>query len=123
MTLLAPAVSAPRLGDPVRFARYAASRLVVRAYRPVLDALGLTDPHQRVSFVLWEEDDAGRPASVGRRRERLFRDSGTLTPLLRRLEERGWVPWECNQDEERVVDVYLTAAGRGAHRAGACPHE
>lgn len=76
-----------RLDDQLCFALYAASRAVVQAYQPVLEPLGLTYPQYLTLLVLWEEDGA----SVKRIGERLHLDSGTLTPLLKRLEAQGLV--------------------------------
>lgn len=98
----------PRLDDQLCFALYAASRAVVQAYQPVLEPLGLTYPQYLALLVLWEEDGA----SVGRIGERLQLDSGTLTPLLKRLEAQELVERRRDADDERVVRIHLTAAGK-----------
>lgn len=90
------------------FALYAASRAVVRAYAPLLEPLGLTYPQYLVFLVLWEEDGAAM-SHLG---ERLRLDSGTLTPLLKRLEERDLIERRRSTEDERVVHVHLTPAGR-----------
>gem|GEM_PF-840421 len=76
-----------RLDDQLCFALYSASHLMTKAYRPMLTALGLTYPQYLALLVLWEADDL----TVGALGERLFLDSGTLTPLLKRLEAQGLV--------------------------------
>ena len=101
-------MAAPRLDDQLCFALYAASRAVTAAYRPLLTELKLTYPQYLVMLVLWEE---GR-ANVGRLCERLQLDSGTLSPLLKRLESVGYVTRERSSDDERRVEVVLTAAGK-----------
>ncbi len=90
------------------FPLYAASRLVTRLYQPLLAPLGLTYPQYLVLMVLWEES----PATVTRIGERTLLASSTLTPLLKRLEALGLVARRRAQDDERVVRVELTAAGR-----------
>jgi len=111
-------VSPPRLDDQLCFALYAASRAVTQAYQPVLEPLGLTYPQYLVLLVLWEEDDV----PVKRLGERLRLDSGTLTPLLKRMEAQGLVTRSRDTDDERVVRIRLTAAGRRLQqRAAAVP--
>lgn len=90
------------------FSLYRASRAVTRAYRPLLDELGLTYPQYLVMLVLWQRDE---PAGVGEIGEQLGLDSGTLTPLLRRLEQGGLVIRARGKDERRR-EVSLTEAGR-----------
>src|SRR3984957_12773322 len=77
------------LDDQLCFALYTASRAVVRAYGPLLDDAGLTYPQYVTMLVLWADPD--RPRSVGELGERLQLDSGTLTPLLKRLSAMGHV--------------------------------
>ena len=101
------------------FALYSASRAMTAAYRPVLDELNLTYPQYLVLLVLWEE---GR-ATVGGLGERLQLDSGTLSPLLKRLEANGFVRRERSSTDERLVDVTLTAAGRRLERRAQCMPE
>jgi DNA-binding MarR family transcriptional regulator len=99
------------LDNQVCFALYSASRLMTRAYRPLLEPLGLTYPQYLVMMVLWEAEDAGDHPSVSALGERLLLDSGTLTPLLKRLEEGGLVTRERTASDERVVRIALTPAG------------
>jgi MarR family transcriptional regulator, organic hydroperoxide resistance regulator len=90
------------------FALYAASLAMTKLYKPLLDPLGLTYPQYLVMLVLWEQDGA----SVGELGERLALDSGTLTPLLKRLEAAGLVQRLRDAADERRVLLQLTAAGR-----------
>jgi len=101
-----------RLDQQLCFALYTASRLMTRAYRPVLEALELTYPQYLVLLVLWEDAQDGRDApTVKRLGERLLLDSGTLTPLLKRLEGRGLIARRRSETDERAVRVELTHAG------------
>ncbi len=90
------------------FPLYAASNLLTRLYRPLLDELGLTYPQYLVMLVLWEQ----APASVGELSARLHLDSGTLTPLLKRLEAAGLVRRQRSAEDERRVEVSLTPKGQ-----------
>ncbi len=96
------------LDDQLCFAVYAASRAMIGVYRPVLDELGLTYPQYLTLLVLWEQS----PVSVSHLGLRLQLDSGTLTPLLKRLEKQGLVERQRRADDERVVDIHLTLAGK-----------
>lgn len=97
-----------RLDEQLCFAVYTASRALTRAYAPLLGPLGLTYPQYLTLLVLWEED--GPP--VKRLGERLALDSGTLTPLLKRLEQQGYVERRRSTDDERIVNVFLTSSGK-----------
>ena len=112
-------MSAARLDDQLCFALYTASRTVTAAYRPVLDELGITYPQYLALLVLWEE---GR-CSVGHLGERLHLDSGTLSPLLKRLEAVGLVARQRSADDERRVEVSLTPAGERLEKRAACVPE
>lgn len=101
-----------RLDAQVCFALYSTSLAMTKRYRPVLDALGLTYPQYLVMLALWEEDGLGVSA-LG---ERLFLDSGTLTPLLKRLEAAQLLQRRRAPDDERRVVVGLTPAGRALRR-------
>ena len=89
------------------FPLYAASNLLTRLYRPLLEELGLTYPQYLAMLVLWER----RSASVGELSAALYLDSGTLTPLLKRLEANGLVRRERSAEDERRVEVSLTREG------------
>lgn len=96
------------LSEQLCFSLYSASHAMTRAYRPRLDALGLTYPQYLVMLVLWEGD--GLPVrALG---ERLGLDSATLTPLLKRLEAQGIVTRRRDTADERVVRIDLTEEGR-----------
>ncbi len=97
------------------FAIYAASNQVTRLYRPVLDPLGLTYPQYLVMLVLWER----APRKVGEIGEQLMLDSGTLTPLLKRMEANGLLTRARDRHDERCVCVALTAAGKALKRRAA----
>jgi DNA-binding MarR family transcriptional regulator len=103
------------LDDQLCFALYAASRAVTARYRPLLDELGVTYPQYLVLMLLWEEDGQ----TVGQLGQRLALDSGTLSPLLKRLTAAGLVTRHRRADDERSVSVRLTDAGR-ALQAPAC---
>ncbi|HMO10094.1 MAG TPA: MarR family transcriptional regulator [Actinotalea sp.] len=98
-----------RLDDQLCFALYAASRATTKAYREALDDLGLTYPQYLVMLVLWEQDGA----TVGELGARLRLDSGTLSPLLARLDSAGLVVRSRPARDTRLVLVHLTDAGRG----------
>lgn len=96
-----------RLDDQLCFALYAASRAATGAYRSALDGLGLTYPQYVAMLVLWERDGIG----VGELGERLHLDSGTLSPLLKRLEALGHVERRRSDTDERRVHIHLTDRG------------
>ncbi|MBF5031336.1 MULTISPECIES: MarR family transcriptional regulator [unclassified Micromonospora] len=93
----------------VCFALYAASRALTDVYRPILDEHGLTYPQYLVLLVLWEHDDAPTVSELG---AALRLDSGTLSPLLKRLEAAGLVVRTRSAADERRVEVGLTDRGR-----------
>lgn len=101
------------LGGQVCFALYAASRAVSNVYRPILDRLGLTYPQYLVLIALGERPDGA--STVGQLGASLHLDSGTLSPLLKRLAVAGLVDRRRNPTDERVVQVSLTERGRGLH--------
>lgn len=96
------------LDQQLCFTLYAASRLMVQAYQPFLERLGLTYPQYLVMLVLWEQDGL----AVKQLGERLLLDSGTLTPLLKRLAALGHVIRQRSDVDERQVVIELTEAGR-----------
>ncbi|MBB4039199.1 DNA-binding MarR family transcriptional regulator [Microvirga flocculans] len=96
------------LDNQLCFALYSASHAFGRAYRRFLDPLGLTYPQYVVLLVLWEQDDL----TVKEIGDRLFLDSGTLTPLLKRLEAAGHVRRARDRKDERQVRICLTETGR-----------
>ena len=96
------------LDNQLCFALYSASLAMTKLYKPLLEQLGLTYPQYLVMLVLWEHDGA----SVSTLGERLSLDSGTLTPLLKRMESSGWLTRQRSEEDERRVHVWLTPAGR-----------
>jgi DNA-binding MarR family transcriptional regulator len=96
-----------RLNRQVCFAMYSASRAATAAYRPMLEELGLTYPQYLAMLVLWEAE----PRSVRELGEELGLDSGTLSPLLKRLEALGLVQRRRSAEDERRVEIFLTDAG------------
>lgn len=96
------------LDNQLCFALYSASLAMTKLYKPLLDPLGLTYPQYLAMLVLWERDGL----MVSELGERLHLDSGTLTPLLKRLEAAGLIARVRAVDDERRVHVTLTAAGR-----------
>ena len=99
---------AMKLINQLCFPLYAAARHVTGLYTPVLKPLGLTYTQYIVFLVLWEKD--GQP--VGEIGEKLLLDNGTLSPLLKKLEQAGYVRRERSREDERVVVITLTEAGR-----------
>ncbi len=108
-------VDALRLDRQLCFAVYAASRALTQAYQPLLAPLGLTYPQYLAMLTLWEADGL----AVKELGARLQLDSGTLTPLLKRLAAQGLVQRTRDPDDERVVRIHLTAAGRALRKRAA----
>ena len=113
-----------QLAFPLRkqlcFAVYSASHAFTRAYRILLEPLGLTYPQYLVLLVLWERDGM-RVKEIG---AQLFLDSGTLTPLLKRLEGLGYVRRVRDPADERQVTILLTSAGQALeHKAVSIPQD
>ncbi|MGX5219213.1 MarR family winged helix-turn-helix transcriptional regulator [Pseudomonas segetis] len=101
-----------QLDDQLCFKLYAASRAVVRAYKPMLDELGLTYPQYLVMLVMWEWHQAApEQATVKALGTRLMLDSGTLTPLLKRLEQQGLLIRQRSTSDERAVNLQLSNQG------------
>jgi len=96
------------LGNQICFAVYSTAHAFNRVYKPLLDRLGLTYPQYLVMLVLWERDDVPLK-DIG---EKLFLDSGTLTPLLKRLEAQGLINRTRSTADERQVLIALTQKGR-----------
>ncbi len=107
-----------QLDHQLCFALYSTTHAFTRVYKPLLDGLDLTYPQYLVMLVLWEQDGQ----TVGALGERLFLESSTLTPLLKRLEVAGFVERRRAVDDQRQVRLYLTEAGRGLQeKAAAVP--
>jgi MarR family transcriptional regulator, organic hydroperoxide resistance regulator len=111
-------VTQPGLGldEQLCFALYSASRAVTARYRPLLDDLGLTYPQYLVMLVLWESG----PVTVSQLGGRLRLDSGTLSPLLKRLESSGMISRQRRVRDERSVEVTLTGAGHRLRERATC---
>ena len=105
------------LDSQLCFALYRANRAVVRSYRPLLAELGLTYPQYLVMLVLWEADE---PVPLKFIDSRLGLDSGTLTPLLKRLEKQGYVERRRDPKDERRTLVSLTADGDALRSRAEC---
>lgn len=91
------------------FAMYAATHAITRAYRPLLNELGITYPQYLVMVALWEKDTV----PVGEIARRLQLDAAALTPLVKRLEALGLVTRQRDARDERIVRITLSNAGRG----------
>ncbi|MBR3272207.1 MAG: MarR family transcriptional regulator [Clostridia bacterium] len=116
--------------DPLRleaqlcFPLYAASREVIKQYYPFLEQLDLTYTQYVTMMVVWEE----KRLTAGALGKRLFLDSGTLTPVLKALEKKGYLTRTRSKEDERVLLVELTEAGEALkakaaevpHKVGAC---
>jgi DNA-binding MarR family transcriptional regulator len=103
------------LDNQLCFALYSASLLMTKLYKPLLDEIGLTYPQYLAMLALWEEDGV----TVSALGARLHLDSGTLTPLLKRLEKAGLLTRERNEEDERQVLVRLTQEGRALKKRAA----
>lgn len=104
------------LDNQICFAVHATAHAFAQAYKPLLKALNLTYPQYLVMLVLWERDDLS-VSDVG---QRLFLDSGTLTPLLKRLEALGYVERKRDTTDERIVRITLSTAGRDLKTQALC---
>jgi len=107
--------NALKLDNQLCFALYSASLAMTKLYKPMLEPLGLTYPQYLVMLVLWENDGV-MVSEIG---ERLFLDSGTLTPLLKRLEVVDLLVRVRDEQDERRVRIKLTAAGRALKKRAA----
>lgn len=96
------------LEEQICFALYSASNAMVRLYRPLLQPFDLTYPQYVVLLALWQQDNI----SLGELGSKTLFDSGTLTPLVKKLEQKGWLRRLPSPDDERVKKVVLTAEGK-----------
>ena len=106
--------ASPQLADFLCFAIYSANLAYGRAYRPILEELGLTYLQYITIVALWEEDNL----TVRGLGEKLFLESNTLTPILKKLEVMGYVTRQRDPEDERQVRVGLTDAGRRLREKG-----
>ena len=109
-----PAPPLPKLADFLCFAVYSANLAYGKAYRPILDALGITYTQWITIVALWEQDSQ----TVGGLGEKLFLESNTLTPILKKLESLGYLRRQRDPADERQVLVSLTEAGRQLREKG-----
>jgi DNA-binding MarR family transcriptional regulator len=115
---LAAAVNPLSLDAQLCFLLYSSTHAMVKVYKPVLDRLGLTYPQYLVMLLLWERDGW----TVNALGDRLGLDSGTLTPLLRRMDAKGLVQRTRDAEDERRVRVGLSAGGQALKaQAGVVP--
>lgn len=98
----------PKLENQICFPLYVIAKEIIGLYRPFLDELDITYPQYLVMMVLWENDGV----TVSHIGEKVFLDSGTLTPLLKRLENKGIINRKRKKEDERVVEVFLTESGK-----------
>ncbi len=109
-----------RLKSQVCFPIYALSREIINTYRPFLDELDITYPQYLVMLVLWENE----PQTVNQIGHQLQLDSGTLTPLLKRLQAKELISRKRKSCDERVVEISLTQTGKDLKcRAEGIPHK
>ncbi|MES2055090.1 MAG: MarR family transcriptional regulator [Pseudomonadota bacterium] len=104
----------PKLSDFLCFAVYSANLAYGRAYKPILEELGVTYTQYIAIVALWDEDNQ----TVGRLGEKLFLESNTLTPILKKLEGLGFLHRRRDPADERQVIVSLTDAGRRLREKG-----
>jgi MarR family transcriptional regulator, organic hydroperoxide resistance regulator len=114
MTTPASPPNAPRLADFLCFAVYSANLAYGRAYKPILEELGLTYTQWIIIVALWEQNDQ----SVKSLGEKLFLESNTLTPILKKLESEGYLRRQRDPKDERQVIISLTEAGRALREKG-----
>lgn len=114
MTTAPDTAALPKLGDFLCFAVYSANLAYGRAYKPILDELGLTYT-QWIIIVALSEQDGQSVKALG---EKLFLESNTLTPILKKLESQGYLTRQRDPADERQVIVALTDAGRAVREKG-----
>ncbi|SNR95101.1 DNA-binding transcriptional regulator, MarR family [Belliella buryatensis] len=105
-----------KLENQICFPFYALSRLIIRAYQPHLEELGLTYPQFLVMLVLWEQDHQ----SVNQIGEKLILNTNTITPLLKRMELMGLISRRKSKEDERKVLISLTPKGLQKKEKASC---
>ena len=108
-----------KLDNQICFPLYAASREMIKQYRPFLEELDLTYTQYIAMMVLWEVE----AVSVKELGEKLFLDSGTLTPVLKALEKKGYVCRRRSEADERVLIAEVTERGKGLRDSALCVPE
>ena len=107
-----------KLENQLCFPLYACAKEIVRRYTPLLEPLGLTYTQYIAMMVMWEH----KSISVRDMGKLLFLDSGTLTPMLKKMEKAGWITRKRSEEDERMVMISITAEGEKLHdRAEAIP--
>jgi DNA-binding MarR family transcriptional regulator len=97
----------PKLENQLCFSLYVISKEITGMYRPILEELNITYSQYLVMMILWEKEGL----TVSQIGEKLYLDSGTLTPLLKRLETKNYILRQRKKEDERVVEVFLTKSG------------
>lgn len=105
-----------KLDQQICFPLYVLSKEITGLYRPILQELDLTYPQYLVMMVLWEQEGL-TVSAIG---EKLFLDSGTLTPVLKRLESKGLINRIRNKRDERMVLLFLTEQGKDLRQQACC---
>ena len=105
-----------KLENQLCFPLYAASKEIVRHYKPFLDQLDMTYTQYITMMVMWEHKEV----SVKELGKHLYLDSGTLTPLLKTMEKKGWVERRRSKEDERVLIVTVTDAGEALKKKAVC---
>ncbi|MDQ0896945.1 MarR family winged helix-turn-helix transcriptional regulator [Paenibacillus sp. V4I7] len=105
-----------KLENQLCFSLYASSRAITRMYRPFLEGLGITYPQYLVLLVLWDQKES----TVKELSEKLDLDSGTLTPMLKRMESQQLVQRKRSSEDERVVNIQITEAGLALYDKALC---
>ncbi|EQA72277.1 MarR family winged helix-turn-helix transcriptional regulator [Leptospira noguchii] len=104
------------LENQICFPLYACSRALTAVYRPILEELGITYPQYLVLLILWKEDGC----SIKEIGKKLYLDSGTLTPLLKRLEDSEFIMRKRSEEDERSVKIYLSIKGKKLRDKATC---
>ncbi|MDU0205296.1 MULTISPECIES: MarR family transcriptional regulator [Paenibacillus] len=105
-----------KLDNQLCFSLYASSRAITRMYRPFLEDLGITYPQYLVLLVLWDQKES----TVKELSEKLDLDSGTLTPMLKRMETQKLVERKRSVEDERVVNIVITETGLALYEKAFC---
>jgi DNA-binding MarR family transcriptional regulator len=105
-----------KLENQLCFSLYASSRAITRMYRPFLEGLGITYPQYLVLLVLWDQKES----TVKELSEKLDLDSGTLTPMLKRMEGQNLVQRKRSLEDERVVNIQITETGLALYEKAMC---
>ena len=108
-----------KLANQLCFPLYAASKEIVRHYKPFLDELDMTNTQYIAMMVLWEHKEV----TVKELGQYLYLDSGTLTPLLKTMEKKGWVERNRSKEDERVLNVTITEQGNALREKAVCVPE